>query len=151
MAHDASAVLGSTQLAGSKVNPRGFAASIGANTAGVNPIATVITQGMFRKKAKGQKTAAAVSTAPDFGRLAHLAVTADELVLIKVDSDTVKTHLGEVLARVPRSEVASAEFESSAMFASGVTITFASGEKWLLEAPRPSRNDAKEVVSALQA
>lgn len=149
MAHDASAVIGSMQLAGSKVNPRGFGASVAATAHGGNLVSDLITGGIFSKKAKGQKAAAAVSTAPDFGRIGYLAVTADELALIKLDSGVVKTHLGEVLARVPRSEVASTEFASSAMLASGLTITFANGDKWLLEAPRPCRKDAKAVLSEL--
>lgn len=150
MAHDASAIIGSTELAGSKVNRRGFGASIGATAGTGNLIADTITRGIFSRKAKGQRAKAAVSTAPDFGRLGYLAVTADELVLIKVESGTVKTHLGEVLARIPRNQVVSAVFESSAMYASAITITFATGETWLLEAPRPNRKDAQEVISTLQ-
>jgi hypothetical protein len=150
MAHDSSAVLGATELAGSKVNKRGFAASLGATAYSGNVIADQITRGLFSRKAKGQKAQAAVSSAPDFGRLGYLAVTADELVLIKMESSAVRTHLGEVLARVPRDQVASADFESSAMYASGLTITFSNGETWLLEAPRPSRKDAHAVITTLQ-
>lgn len=150
MAHDASAVLGATELAGSKVNRRGFGAGLGASAGSGNVIADTITRGIFSRKAKGQKAQAAVSTAPDFGRLGYLAVSADELVLIKMESGTVKTHLGEVLARIPRKQVVSADLESSVMYASAVTITFANGEAWLLETPRPNRKDAQAVIAVLR-
>lgn len=92
-----------------------------------------------------------MSSAPDFGDTGYLAVTNSELVLIKVERGALRSHLRGVLARVPRGEVASAELESSAVSASTVTITFANGQKWVLEAPRPSRGQARAVTHALRS
>jgi hypothetical protein len=39
--------------------------------------------------------------------------------------------------------------EKSALLASAITIVLASGERWVVEAPRPSRRSAKLVVQAL--
>jgi hypothetical protein len=155
VALDVESAIGATELAGTKVNKRGFGASLGGSAAVsgggplVDAISSTVLQGVFRKKARGQKAKAAVSSAPDFGRLGYLAVTAEDIVLIKLDATGLKVRLGEVLARVPRGEIAAADFESSAMYASGVTITFASGDQWLLEAPRPTRKAAQELVQLL--
>ena len=59
-------------------------------------------------------------------------------------------HLGNVVARVSRSEVASAQLESAAVSASAMIITLASGENWLLEAARTSRAHAEAVIGKLQ-
>jgi hypothetical protein len=151
MALDAAPLLGATQLAGVKVNPKGYGKSTGARSAGVGAgglIGAAISAGASMKADKQRAQAAAVTQAPDFGRLAYLAVTADELALIKVKGAlTVK--LDEVITRVPRSEVASAQLGDARVYSPSLTITFNGGETWLLEVPRPSKKDAQKVVDAL--
>jgi hypothetical protein len=52
------------------------------------------------------------SAAPDFGRQAYVAVTDDELVLVKIKTGRWTTKLDEVIVRLPRTDVASAEVGS---------------------------------------
>jgi len=153
MAHDASEVLGSTQLAGVKVNPRGFGKSPGANFSGMyaGAVGAVISATAAGRAKKQEAEAAAVSKAPDFGRLAYLAVTADELALVELKlKGQVGLELKQVIARIPRSELASAELGGGqTIFSPPLTITFKSGDKWLLEVPRPSKKQARQVVAVL--
>ena len=153
MAHDASEILGSAQLAGVKVNPRGFGKSTGANFTGmyaglVGAAVSTVAAGRAKKQ---QAEAAALSTAPRFGRLAYLAVTADELALVELkQKGAVRLELNQVIARIPRSEVATAELGGGhTLMSPPLTVTFASGDTWLLEVPRPSKKQALEVVGIL--
>jgi hypothetical protein len=136
MALDASQVLGSTQLAGVKVNPRGMAKRVGGAVAGQLPARIVYGP-------SDQTT----SESPRFGRLAYLAVTDDELALIRLKSGLVTVKLDEVIVRIPRSDVASAELGSGV--ASPLTITFGNGDSWRLEVPPPNKKHAQAVVHAL--
>ena len=92
---------------------------------------------------------ASESETPKFGRLAYLAVTADELALIEVKSKVVGTYLDEVIVRVPRSELASVELDGGGLYALPLTVTFSGGDRWELEVPKPSKKHAKEVVQTL--
>ena len=85
------------------------------------------------------------SETPQFG--GYLAVTDDELAFIKVKSGLVRLRLDEVVARVPRREVASAELGRG--LALPLTITFANGGRWEWEVPWPSKKHAEGVVDAL--
>jgi hypothetical protein len=113
----------------------------------------VIGAGIGAAKAMkaGQEKAriAAESETPKFGRLAYLVVTADELALIEVKSKVVTAYLDEVIARLPRSEVAAVELDGGGLYALPLTIAFNSGDSWALEVPKPSKKHAKEVVQAL--
>jgi hypothetical protein len=151
MALDATQKLSSPQLAGVKVNPRGFGKSMGSNFSGM--YGGVIGSGIGAAKAMraGQERAriASESETPAFGRLAYLAVTANELALVEVKSKVVTAYLDEVIARVARSEVASVELDGGGLYALPLTVTFSSGDRWELEVPKPSKKHAKEVVQAL--
>jgi hypothetical protein len=136
MAFDASSVLGSPQLAGVKVNPRGMAKRVAGNVGGRLPARIVYGS-------SDQTT----SQSPDFGRLAYLAVTASELALIKLKSGLMTSKLDEVIARVPRSDVASAELGSGMV--TPLTIKFGDGDRWQLEVPPPNKKHAQDVVHAL--
>jgi len=87
------------------------------------------------------------SDAPKFGRLAYLAVTDSELALIKLKSGLVTVKLDEVIVRIPRTEVASAELGSGMV--TPLTIKFGDGDTWQLEVPPPNKKHAQEVVHAL--
>jgi hypothetical protein len=149
MALDASSVLGSPQLAGVKVNPRGAGRSKIAASAGLGGgvVGAAIGAGAGMKAERKQAQIASASETPNFGRLAYLAVTEGELALIKLKSGMVTVHLDEVIARVPRSDVASAELGGGV--SPSLTITFGIGGSWQLEVPRPSKKHAQEVVHAL--
>ncbi|HEY1777598.1 MAG TPA: hypothetical protein VGG41_15680 [Solirubrobacteraceae bacterium] len=137
MALDASQLLGSEQLAGVKVNPRGMARRV-AGPIGGEVAARVVL---------GPRAERTASETPKFARLAYLVLTGDELALVELKSGIVKVHLGEVLKRTPRSEVASAELGKGLV--PPLTIGFADGDRWELEVPGPSRKHARTLVDAL--
>ena len=148
MGLDASKLLGSPQVAGARVNPKGFAkktvTASAAKHAGLVGAAVTARAGI--KAQQDQAEAAAVSDTPRF-RLAYLSVTADELALVRLKAGMVSTKLAEVLLRVPRADVASIEIGPG--LSPSLTIQFRDGASWLLEVPRVSKKDADRVVSIL--
>jgi len=88
------------------------------------------------------------SETPKFPRTAFLAVTDREVALLKIGSGGVNGRLEEVMARVPRSDVASAEV-SGGMLRCDVTIKFTDGGSWELEVSRLIRRQAEQVAHAL--
>jgi hypothetical protein len=147
MALDASQILGSPQVAGVKVSPKGFTKSVAAGSAGVGVGGIVggaisATAGMRADRRQAQLA----SETPKFGRVAYLAVTEDELALIKLKGLVTFT-LDEVIERVPRSDVASAELGRG--IAPSLTIRFGNRDSWQLEVPRVAKKDAQAVVHAL--
>jgi hypothetical protein len=149
MGIDASQVLGSQQIAGARVNPKGFAKKTIARSAGAHAglVGAAVTARSGYKAQQEQAKAALESSAPQF-RLAYLAVTADEVSLIRLKTGMVSTKLAEVLVRVPRAEVSSAEMGSG--LSPSLTIEFNDGDTWLLEVPRVSKKDAEKLVAELQ-
>jgi hypothetical protein len=148
MGLDASQVLGSRQLAGVKVSPKGFTMSVAAGSGGVGVgglLGGAISATAGRKAERRQAQMA--SATPEFGRAAYLAVTESELALIKLKSGLVTFKLDEVIERVPRSDVASAELSGG--IAPSLTITFANRDSWKLEFGRVAKKDAKAVVHEL--
>ncbi|MGB2874500.1 MAG: hypothetical protein WBB76_03400 [Gaiellaceae bacterium] len=95
-----------------------------------------------------QRQGQVVAETPDLGRVAYLAVTEDELALIKLKGLVTFT-LDEVIARIPRSDVASTELGRG--IPSSLTIRFDNGDSWQLEVPRASRKHAQAVVHVLGA
>jgi hypothetical protein len=150
MANDASEVLGAPQLAGVQVNPRGMAKSKSLGMSGLYAglIGAVVSSFASMRAGKKQAQIAAESQTPDFGRLAYLAVTADELALIGLKR-AAKLDLQEVIARVPRKEVASAELRGGGIYSPPLTITFVNGDRWELEVPLVLKKHGREVVAAL--
>jgi hypothetical protein len=84
MAVDASSLLGATQIAGTKVNPLGTTSS----AAGRNPTGGPAAAAILGRSSKQQRAEAAAADTPDFGSYGYLAVTADELVLIRMTPPT---------------------------------------------------------------
>ena len=153
MAHDASAILGSPQLAGVKVNPRGMAKKQSAPFVGMyaGVVGAVISASAGGKANKQAAKYEAESEAPRFGRLAWLAVTDEELALVELKlKGQVGLELKDVIVRVARGEFASAELGGAAnIFSPPLTINFKGGERWELEVPRPARKQAQRVVDVL--
>jgi hypothetical protein len=157
MAHDASEILGATQLAGVKVNPFGFGKKTAGKFGGAGAgggvggaVSAGITNAMGMKAQKQAKQAAAESQTPQFGILAWLAVTERELALVELKREGgVGLHLERVIERLPRSDVASAELGRGVLFAPPLTVGFTNGSTWRLEVPITSKKHAKELVRTL--
>ena len=137
MAIDASSVLGSPQLAGVKVNPRGYAWGLSATQAG----------GLSRITL-GRRPSRGPAQTPKFGRLAWLAVTAEELAVVKLRTrNGVTLKAGEVIARVPRRELKTVEWHRG--YVSPLMIIFGDGRQWHLEVPPFNAGSGARVVQAL--
>jgi hypothetical protein len=134
MALDASKVLGSPQLAGVKVVPLGRTAKAAGGIAIGGAVSAVM-----RAPGRG------ADMTPNCGRLAYLAVTDSELALVRIK---IGGRMSEVIKRVPRAQVRSAEYGKGIM-AAPLTITFDDGSTWRLETG--IRKQAEEVVRALTA
>jgi hypothetical protein len=117
MAFAASHIVGSPQLAGVTVLPRGMSKRQGSAIGGSLPARIAL--------GPAGETA---SDAPNFERLAYLAVTDDELALVKVKTGRVTTKLDEVIVRIPCTDVASAELGSGVICP--LTIRFGNGDIW---------------------
>jgi hypothetical protein len=127
MGHDASQLLGLKQLAGAAVNQSGYAWKT------VNP------GGSSRENTSGT---------PQFRRNALLAVTDREVALIEIGRGGLNGKLKEVLARVPRGDVASAEV-SRGVLRTNLTIDFTGGGTWEFEVTPLLRHKVMQVVRAL--
>lgn len=159
MAIDASELLGSPQLAGVKVNPLGFGkrtagkfGGVGAGAGVAGAVSVGLTNAIGMKAEKLASQAAAESRTPEFGRLAYLALTEHELALVELVQDgMVGLRLENVIERVPRNDVASAELGRAGLFSPPLTVGFTDGNTWRLEVPLPSKKHAKELVRALES
>ncbi len=140
MGLDASQLLGAKQLVGTTVNPRGYGWTKGVGRTG---LAGMAIEHVVAKRA-GQNT----SQTPDFPRTAYLAVTDQEVALIKVGSGGLNGKLKDVLARVPRGDVASAKV-SPGVLRTNLTISFTDGGNWEFEVSPLIRQKVVKVVHAL--
>ena|ERR1700722_10069111 len=136
MAFDASQIIGSQQLAGVTVLPRGMSKRQASATGG--RLAASVALG---------STGETASAAPDFGRQAYIAVSKDEFVLVGIKTGRWTTKLDDVIVRIPRSDVASAEVGSGVICP--LTITFDDGDVWRLEVSRLNKKHAQAVADTL--
>jgi hypothetical protein len=147
MSMDASDILGSPQVAGCKVNPRGTGKSIMSKSGGLG-IGGIVASEVARKKVKGERAEAATSTTPEFTFIAWLALTSDEVALVGVDRRK-GLKLSDVLARVPRSDVVSVELQKAPpMIAKPLVVTFSDGNYWIFEVPALAKGDVKQMAAA---
>jgi hypothetical protein len=135
MALDASRLLGSPQLAGSRVCSPGFSKTMARTS---NPVGFLLP-----------KQHDDYAQTPAFGIMGFLAVTRDELALINFEVGVHKGKLGEVAARIPRSDVASAELGSG--LNAPLTITLVSGAQWRFEVSWAFRRGARKLITRLRA
>ncbi len=140
MAIDTSQLLGAKQLTGAVVMPRGW-----AWTAGVSQRVGVVGPAIGYAATKLSKEN--TSQTPQFRRSAYLAVTDRELALLTL-RPSAPGRLGEVLARVPRSEVASAKV-GPGVLRTNLTIGFTDGGRWEFEVSPLIRHTVVRVVRAL--
>jgi len=145
MADKVANALGAPELAGTLVNPKGYAKKAVARVAGrevagfVGSVAAGLAVG---DRGKG------VPDLPDFGRVGYVAVSETDVAVLKTKMGWKMTPTEEVLARAPRSELASVEFDEGKMV-SHLTLQFANGRLWHFDVPRSDKKTAKAVVAAL--
>lgn len=143
---DASSALRAPQLAGTWVNNKGTAKRLVASVAGRELAGAVGSVAAGRVAAR---SSGGVSDTPDFGRDAYLAVSENEIALVKTKQGLMKLKLtDEVHARAGRNEVANATLGSGKL-ACPLTITFANGSQWELDVPRGGKSAAEKVVRLL--
>jgi hypothetical protein len=163
---DASVLLDAPQLAGVVVSPVGLFRSIESNLT-VMPGGVVVpgSTGPAISDRLGGKSAAErrqadaeVSTrTPDCGKWGFLAVTDHDVALTTTQPPKmVGRQLGELVERVPRIAIRSAELDGGwrhpalYMFSSApFRIMFADGTMWVFEVSRFYRRHAKRVIRAL--
>jgi hypothetical protein len=141
MAHDASQLLGAQQVAGALVNRRGHGWQHAARTTGG-------LAGVAIGYAAGQRARQHTTQTPQFSRTAFLAVTDREVALIKCGPGGRNGKAGEMLARVPRSEVASAAV-SRGVLRTNLTVSFTDGGSWAFEVSPLIRRTVVRVADAL--
>jgi hypothetical protein len=138
MATDASGVLAAPQIAGTFVNPKGFARQVTATVAG-----GVIGSAVASATGPGQ------GDVPSFGRVAFVAATADEVAIIKTKSGMLKMKLtDQVLARRTRADINAIELKRGALI-SGLTIQFSDGVSWTFDVPKANQKSAVQFVEQL--
>jgi hypothetical protein len=133
-------------LAGTLVNPKGMTKKVTASVAG-REIA-----GLAGNLATNVATGGPYSGAPDvpnFGRVAYVGASADELALVKTKSGAFKMKVtDEVITSVPRSDIASAELEQGKLL-SHLKIEFTNGVTWEFDIPKMAKKTATELVTTL--
>jgi len=143
---DAADVLGAPEVAGAWVNRRGKAKRTMSTVAGAEiggAVGSVVGAGI------SQGSPRPTAETPDFGGFAYLALSADELVLVKGKQGLMKLKMtDEVVAKVPRSDVVSIE-AGEGKIAAPLTIMFSDGGQWDLEVARAHRSAAEQVVAEL--
>ena len=137
---DAAEALGAPEVAGTFVSPKGLTKRMtGMAAAGV----------VGGSLAAGAATPMKFDGAPSFGTVGYVAVSADEVAIVQAKKGAFKPKVGsEVIARAPRSEVASVELDPGALKAA-LKIGFADGGGWEFEVPKIYRKTAEQVVRAL--
>ena len=104
--------------------------------------------GVIGSAVAGIGTKAAQESTPNIGRVGFLAVTADEIALVKTQSGRLKMKVtDEVLTRRPRGEIVSTEL-AGGMLLSVLTIQFADGGAWAFDVPTAANGSAIQVVHA---
>jgi hypothetical protein len=145
MAGEVEKALGAPELAGTLVNPKGLMKKTVARTAG-REVAGLV--GSLAASAATRERGA--PELPSFGRVGYVAVSADEVALLKTRTGWKMHPTDEVLARAPRSELASAELDEGRML-SHLRLRFINNELWEFDIPRSDKKTARAVVAALEA
>jgi hypothetical protein len=146
MSNDASEALGGPELAGTLVNPKGLTKKMTASVAAreVGGIAGSMAQSV----AMGSLYEGAPEV-PQFGRVGYVAVTDTEIALVKTKAGALKMKVtDEVLARVPRDQIKSAEMDQGRLL-SHLRIVFENGRTWEFDVPKMGKKTAQAVIRAL--
>lgn len=142
---DASSALGAPQITAAWVSRKGTGRKVAKTVAGADMGGALgSTIGSRMGLAAGQ-----TAETPNFGSFGYLAVSATELVLMKAKQGLASMKLtDEVVARVPRGEVASVELGEGKLVAP-FTVHFVDGGTWDLEVARARRHGAEELIAEL--
>lgn len=144
MGNDARTTLGSAELAGTFVSPKGLTKQLTTRAAGGE------FAGIAGSVAAVAATSGPYEGAPQFGTVGYVAVTEQEVALIRGKMGLLKPKVGpDVVGRMPRSDVVSAELDGGALKAA-LRIGFADGGSWEFEVPKIHRKTAELVVRALE-
>jgi len=145
MADKVANALGAREIAGTLVNPKGYAKKTVARVAGREAAGLVgsVAAGL----AAGDPGAPDL---PDFGRVGYVAVSEEDVALLKTKTGWKMTPTEEVIARASRSEITSVDWDEGKMV-SHLTLRFSNGHLWQFDVPRSDRKTAKAVVAALQS
>jgi hypothetical protein len=148
MAANAEPALGAPEIAGTFVNPKGLTKRMTATVAGgqvAGAVGTLAADAIGGRKSKAPET-------PSFGRVGYLAVTAEEVALVKTKPAMLglKMQVAEkVLARSPRTDVAAVTWDEGRLL-SHLRISFLDGGEWQFDIPKAAKATARTVVQALQ-
>lgn len=99
-------------------------------------------------KAAKSGSAASAET-PVFKGKALLALTEADVALVTLKSGSLTSKAGEVIARMPRDQVAQAKLADGMV--PKLSITFADGSAWSMDVPRviKKQGDTKRIVELL--
>ncbi|MDX6569575.1 MAG: hypothetical protein QOH15_2153 [Gaiellales bacterium] len=131
-AADGSSALGAPEVAGSFVNARGLTKKLTAGRAG----------------SAANEADEGAPEVPSFGRVGYLSVTGDEIAIVRTKAAFRTTITDVVLARVPRSAIASVVFDAGVLL-SHLTISFDNAVVWEFDIPRVNKRTAEAVVREL--
>jgi hypothetical protein len=146
MADDASRALGAPEIAGTFVNPKGLTKKVTASATGSEVGGAI---GNVAANLIAGRSSATTADMPSFGRVGYLAVSEDELALVKTRTGAFKMKISdEILARAPRSDVAFVELDQGKLL-SHLKITFSDGVTWQFDVPKQSKKTAQAVTRAL--
>ena len=132
--------------AGTLVNPKGMTKKVTASVAGGeiagvagNLAANLTTGGPY----------AGAPEVPNFGRVAYVGASADEIALVKTKSGAFKMKVtDEVITSVPRSDINSVELDQGKLL-SHLKFVFANGVTWEFDIPKMAKKTAQELVTTL--
>jgi hypothetical protein len=150
MAIDASELLGAPQIAGVKVMARGATMGRAWNQGGAAAGGLIgAAGGAFASGKASKKGSAGRAETPEFKGQALLALTDNDVALVKLKQGAISAKPTEVIARAPRDEV------SEAVVAGGLvpklTISFVDGSTWSMDVPRvvKKQGDTNRIVELL--
>lgn len=150
MAIDASELLGAPQVAGVKVMPRGATMGRAINQGGASVGGLIGAGGGALASGKAAKAgAAARAETPEFRGQALLAVTDDDVALVKLKQGALSAKPTEIIARAPREQVTGASLANGLV--PKLSISFADGSAWSMDVPRviKKQGDTNRIVELL--
>jgi hypothetical protein len=147
MAIDASAVLGSQQLAGTPVYPRGAVHRRTPQPSPATGQGSTLASAFLKKNVDRQLVESTLSTTPAFRGPGFLALTADEIVLLTIKQGLLTAKPSAVLAKVPRAAVAGATLGVG--MTPVLSLLFDNGQAWSFGITRREKYYAKTFVEAL--
>ena len=143
MGQDAEKTLGSPEVAGTFVSPKGLTKQLTTRAAGGE------FAGIAGTVAAVAATSGPYQGAPQFGTVGYVAVTETDVAVVRGKMGLLKPKVGDdVVGRVARDDVVSAELDGGALKAA-LRIDFADGGSWEFEVPKIHRKTAEKVVRAL--